>query len=140
MTLFDITQTNIPNRSRPPDDIDPIVWEKQRKTQCNFDTLLQAISLRSQPENITIPVKSKLSNDNPFGKLYSKKELHAWTFNFTVNHTSVFNDGEDDLGFLYNDCQGIPMILSGEEVPILNNFLDTSFELKNIHFVKYENE
>ena len=140
MTLFDITQTNVPNRSRPPDDSDPIVWEKQRKTQCNFDTLLQAISLRSQPENITVPTKSKLSKDHPFGSHYSTKNAHVWTFNFTVNHASVFDDGESALGFLYKDCQGIPMILCGDELPTLNNFLDTTIELKNIHFVKYENE
>ena len=58
-TLFNITKTGITNRrnsSKLGPDKDK-EWEKLRNTQCNFDTLIQVISLRSQPENITDPVQ-----------------------------------------------------------------------------------
>jgi hypothetical protein len=55
-TLFDITKTGILNRARPADDVtDFNLWSDQRASQCNLDTLLQVISLRSQPDNSTIP-------------------------------------------------------------------------------------
>jgi len=38
-TLFDITNTNVLNRSKPVgDDVD--IWKVQRNSQANFDTIL----------------------------------------------------------------------------------------------------
>ena len=54
-TLFDITQTGVLNRSRPVDGQDLDQWVHKRNTQANFDTLLQIISLRSQPEIVSSP-------------------------------------------------------------------------------------
>ena len=62
-TLFDITQTGVLNRSKPAVDMDPEVWIYKRNTQCNFDTILQVISLRSQPEVIDLPVKKMVRFD-----------------------------------------------------------------------------
>ena len=143
-TLFDITQTGVLNRSKPSVDQDMTDWTYKRNTQANFDTILQVISLRSQPESLSIPKKRLIKFDDfeNFGFLFQQIENETypmWEFSFDIQHHSVFNDGISELGALYNDCNGVPMILCGTEWEKLPSFLDTSEELKNIYFtVNYE--
>lgn len=140
-TLFDITKTGNINR-RPPMNGTPEQtksWEKTRNTQTNFDTILQVISLRSQPENITEPVQEILIFDGEsdiFGFLFDSEDTaqSCWSFEFTIPHDKVYYDGINELGNLFNDCDGVPMIKVGTEWDKLPNFLDTTPELKNIHF------
>ena len=138
-TLFDITQTGVLNRSRPAVDQDMSEWTCKRNTQANFDTILQVISLRSQPEIVSMPKRMDIKFDEfeNFGFLFQQleNELYpCWKFSFDIHHHSVFNDGISELGALYNDCSGVPMILCGTEWGKLPSFLDTSEELKNIYF------
>ena len=140
-TLFDISQTNILNRSKIPVNAQLDEWLHKRNTQSNFDTVLQAISLRSQPENITTPTKLliRLDEFQQFGFLFQQEELieyPCWSFEFEIQHSSVFDDGISAFGNLYDDCDGIPMIKCSTEWEMLSNFLDTTPELKNIHFEK----
>lgn len=144
-TLFDIKDTGISNR-RPPADLDPTKveeWNKNRNRQVNLDTILQIVSLRSQPENITT-VYSKIidfNEFNNFGFLFREEEPQQISFfDFSVNHKNVFDNGLDPLGHLFEDCAEVPMIKIGTEWDKLPNFLDTSPELKNIHFEVLENE
>lgn len=145
-TLFDITVTGITNRRNVPvtDTAKQAEWERKRNTQCNFDTILQIISLRSQPENITDSIKTpiRFSEFNKFGFLFDSTEndVNCWNFEFTVNFKSVFDDGISELGSLYNDCDSVPMILVGTEWDKLPSFLDTSPELKNIYFEALPND
>jgi len=135
-TLFDITQTGVLNRHRPP-DTGNTDWFYKRNTQCNFDTILQAINLRSQPEITRIPRKTSIQFDKfaKFGYLYEDEaDVNCWSFEFTVSHGSVFADGISELGALYNDCHNVPMILCGTEWEKLTNKLDTTEELRNIYF------
>lgn len=135
-TLFDITQTGVLNRHKPPEN-ETAEWFHRRNTQCNFDTILQAINLRSQPEITRIPKKTsiKLDTFTNFGYLLEEdEEINSWSFEFTVGHGSVFNDGISELGALYSDCHGIPMILCGTEWDKLTNKLDSTDELRNIYF------
>jgi hypothetical protein len=138
-TLFDITQTGVLNRSRPLDDENYSGWVYKRNTQANFDTILQVINLRSQPEIVDSPKKIDIRFDEfeHFGFLFQQEQdivYPCWTFEFDIQHYSVFDDGESELGALYNDCHNVPMILCGSEWNKLPNFLDTSPELKNIYF------
>lgn len=138
-TLFDITQTGVLNRSKPAVDMDPEVWIYKRNTQCNFDTILQVISLRSQPEVIDFPVKKMVRFDefDKFGFLFEQEENElypVWNFSFTIQHHKVFDDGISELGALYKDCDGVPMILCQTEWSKLPNFLDGSDELRNVYF------
>ena len=144
-TLFDITPTGVVNRNRPVEDEEIAAWLRKRNTQCNFDTVLQAISLRSQPEIIRMPEKTQIRFDEftDFGFLYQQQENElytCWSFDFDIQHASVFNDGVNDLGALYSDCDTVPMIKTDTVWDKLPAFLDTSVELKNIYFkvVKYE--
>lgn len=138
-TLFDITQTGVLNRSKPPADQDMTEWLYKRNTQCNFDTILQAISLRSQPEVLHNPkrLNIKFNEFENFGFLFEQLENETypcWQFNFSIQHPSVFNDGLSELGYLYNDCHNIPMVRCGTEWEKLPNFMDCTPELKNIYF------
>lgn len=140
-TLFDCTQTHVLNRSKPLASDIPEVWMHRRNTQANFDTILQAISLRSQPEIVKIPTKTMITlDDDKFGFLYKgyEEEIPVWTFDFYVQHPSVFNDGVEDLGYLYSDCDGVPMIKCNTEWHRVSNFLDTTPELRNIYFSYHE--
>lgn len=57
-----------------------------------------------------------------------------WTFEFTVAHGSVFNNGVSELGALWGDSHGVPMILVGGELPTLRATLDTGDAHRNIHW------
>lgn len=138
-TLFDVTQTGVINRSRPSSEQEHDAWVYKRNTQCNLDTILQAISLRSQPEIKSIPNKSSIRFDQfeEFGFLFQQEEENTypcWYFDFDIQHPSVFNDGINELGYLYEDCDQVPMILCGTEWSKLPAFLDTTPELRNIFF------
>ena len=129
-TLFDITQTGILNRVNPSND-NLQDWITRRNTQCNFDTILQVISLRSQPEVTNVPVLITDDISDCFGFLYSKDDIKVWKFVFEVQHPAVFENGIVPFGALYRDCEGVPMITDHSLCP---KFLNTQPELKNIHF------
>lgn len=142
-TLFDITQTGVLNRAKPATNIDYDDWVYKRNTQCNFDTILQAISLRAQPEVVKKPKKIDIDflKTGFFGANYTSKNLvPCWTFDFEIYHSSVFDDNINELGHLISDCHGIPMIKCTTQFQGTASFLDTSFEQKNIYFVKYNYE
>jgi hypothetical protein len=141
-TLFDITQTNVLNRHRP--DMNQELRHK-RNTQSNFDTVQQAISLRSQPEIVRIPEKTMIRFDEftEFGFLFTQFEdetYPCWSFDFNIHHPSVFNDGITELGALYSDCDRVPMIRCETEWGHLPSFLDSSDELRNIYFKVLTND
>lgn len=119
------------NRSKPQ-DTDTNDWILRRNTQCNFDTVLQVISLRSQPEVTKIPTKVQMTEDDKpkFGFVYKTEGMNCWKFEFEIQHSSVFGE---DFTSLYRDCERVPMIAcEGQiEMPLL---LDTSVELRNIYF------
>ena len=137
--LFDITNTGVLNRARPGDDQEYDTWLSNRNKQCNFDTILQVISLRSQPEIVDKPKRIDIRFDTSenFGFLYQQQENETypcWTFEFDIQHPSVFHNGISELGALYNDCDQVPMIRCGTEWEKLPSFLDSSPELRNIYF------
>jgi hypothetical protein len=138
-TLFDITVTNVRNRGKPEGDDLLQQWKQKRNTQCNFDTIVQAISLRSQPDILSNPIKSDIRFDEftQFGFLFDQEEdktYPCWTFEFSVHHSSVFYDGINELGSLYKDCNLVPMIKTNSMWDKVSAYLDTSEELKNIYF------
>jgi hypothetical protein len=144
-TLFDITSTNVLSRHRPEVGQDENEWRYKRNTQCNFDTILQAISLRSQPDILSKPVKNQIRFDEftDFGFLFDQQESETypcWSFNFEIHHLSVFDDGISELGALYGDCHGVPMIKCGTEWDKLPVALDSTDELRNIYFKVSTNE
>jgi hypothetical protein len=139
-TLFDITPTGVKNR-RPYDitGTELIDLVKRQQQQSNYDTLLQVISLRSQPESISQVKKSDiLLADTDFGFLYSSDQddgtVNVWSFTFTIQHASVFQNDDSELGSLLNDCEQVPMIANLLESVKLTPQLNVDSDLKNIHF------
>lgn len=139
-TLFDITKTGVLNRARPSGDVtDNNDWYRKRNTQCNFDTILQVISLRAQPDVINDPVMklTDLNKVDYFGYTLKGKNIPVWTFDFEVQHASVFNDGISDLGALYKDCEDVPMLRCDTQWANAGEKLDATSETRNIYFTKY---
>lgn len=135
-TLFNITQTGVLNRSRP-NITDTLDWLEKRNTQCNFDTILQVISLRSQPEVVRIPIKQQLTETiiNKFGYYYNlTPHDYYYFFEFEIQHASVFENGIQQYGALYNDCINVPMIRCKDQHNSLPEMLDITIELRNIYF------
>lgn len=138
-TLFNIKNTGVVSRRIPDNlsDDEKIRHMKARNSQLNFDTVLQVISMRGQPENIS-DVTVEIINFEKFGNfgfLYDAVEdKPCFSFEFTVPFRNVFNDGINELGALLSDCDGVPIIKIDDEYDKFPSFLDVSPELKNIHF------
>lgn len=119
-TLFDITATGITGHYRssrvPFTDtagqqiVDELTWNRARNQQRNWETLTQLISLRTQVYTTT-PVLT----DN------------RWSFEFTIESDSIFDGDPTEL--LKSDCQGVPMLLGGEDL-----MLSTQGPMQNIWF------
>lgn len=144
-TLFDITKTNVTSKKSllGASLEETKQWLNKRNTQANLDTIIQVISLRAQPENLQDPIESFIEVDEThnFGFLYSSEVPQKfWYFDFIVNYGSVFSDGQDDLGALYNDCEDVPMIKTQNSPQNIPAFLDTSPELSNIYFKVLPND
>lgn len=125
-TLFDITFTGITGRFRPSllsfiDRSGCLIdtqekWNYARNQQRNFETLIQLISLRIQPLNLTDPVK----------------RIEHYEFTFDVETTDAFLDNGDELGLLRKDCAGVPMLINldefGKLAPVLSYQTNVWFE------------
>jgi len=135
-TLFDITKTGIGRRQAATIE-DTIKYNKARSQQINFETILQIISMRCQPEQITDPQKTEIiPTEQYWGLLYCdiKSKIPQWEFTFVVEQKEVFFNGIHELGNLYSDADGVPMIIKLEECNKLQAQINISKELKNINF------
>jgi hypothetical protein len=105
-TVFDCTLTGVTGHYRASqvpfaDRSDQTIdnqqhWQRSRNQQRNYETLLQIFGLKTQPLDITTPVKVG----------------NCWEFEFTVESGAVFasTDQTDPLAGLKQDCSGVPMI------------------------------
>ena len=105
-TLFDIQRTDVrgiyrvdfqPFRERQGQWItDRDTWNQARNRQRNFETLVQIISLRTLPENITDPTWDE--------------QRRQWWFGFQVPDPASVAWGADPVGALRYDADRVPMI------------------------------
>jgi hypothetical protein len=137
-TLFDITRTNVSSRRYDNLNVKDSSIFKKRNQQSNYETILQVIGLRCQPENISEPTitKIQLKNSDNWGYIYDsgKTRISVWSFTFMINHSGVFNDGISELGNLHKDCDGVPIITGLDEWDKLKPRLTVSDEQRNIRF------
>lgn len=128
-TLVDITNTGV-TRSRPGND-------HERNQQRNWETLIQVLSLRTQPLEINGPIDSgyELAGDSIFGEMYKGLQT-VWYFSFGVEAQSVFTKGKDIVGLLYDNFAEVPIIQGLDETA---KFMLPIFypygAIKNIHFI-----
>ena len=131
-TLFDITVTGVRNHTNrthlPFDDqagqvvADECAWNRSRNQQRNWETINQILSLRTLPENITVPVPQP----TPRGL--------EWQFEFDVPDVTAVSQGDHDLVLLLRDCESVPMITGLTETAELSPELRTQEPAANIWF------
>ena len=124
-TLVDITKTGVISLYRKEipmfmDDAEQLVrdqstWERSRNQQRNFETIIQTISLRAQPIYLDVPKKATVDLAvHKFGSEFTGDQA-VWSFNFTVEHTAVFDKNDQPLWALNQDMNNIPCIANLRE-------------------------
>jgi hypothetical protein len=95
-------------------------WTRSRNQQRNFESILQIISLRAQPEIVSRPVC-----DNGM-----------WKFEFEVETLGVYSSNEDvdSTDQLLAECNGTPMIVGLDENSNVEPCLVSSGPDQNIWF------
>lgn len=111
-TLFDITETGVKHNFNPGrlpwrDDTGRVIedqetWLLARNQQRNWETMLQLLSLRTQPQDLSGPQEP--SDQDPW-----------WQFEFTVDNIEALRLGEQELGQLEQDCSMVPMLTGLKE-------------------------
>ena len=127
-TLVDITPTGVTTYS-PEQSF-------ERNQQRNWETIMQIISLRTQPNILETTNLTKDINyfNNNFGINY--QGIHkVWYFKFAVDYEDIFLEGSDHYGLLKSDFKITPVVLgltetAHPEQPIFY----TSGPWKNIYF------
>ena len=129
-TLFDCTYTGITGHLRPQHlpfttktglVIDTAQqWNRARNQQRNWESLLQIMSLRTQPMNVVPPTK----------------HTDGWHFAFEVEAEGVLgsNFGSDELAGLVGDCEGVPMVTGLDEAEPVAATLHARGANQNIWF------
>lgn len=129
-TLFDCTYTGvtgnfkagqIPFVDRAGQEVkDVAAWNKSRNQQRNWETIMQLISLNTQPQDIVPP---KFNNG-------------VWQFEFRVESADVFaaNNNSDPLAGLKQNCTGVPMITNLNEADVIDPVLFAVGSDQNIWF------
>jgi hypothetical protein len=112
-TYFDITETGV-NRAykgqRLPTKINgnhiqtADQWNLMRKQQTNFETVIQVLSMRGTPVEISVPV------------------LHngTWSFCFSIDNVAVYGYNMD---LLKQELVGVPMTVGLTEKVELDSYL-----------------
>ena len=101
-SLVDITATGV---TRGDND------SQERNQQRNWETVLQCMGLRTQPQIIKDPASTMLNlevMDNMFGDFY-QGEQRIWTWTWAVESTGVY-DTNKPLGGLLQDFEQVPII------------------------------
>jgi len=96
ITLVDITKSN-PSRT----DTDRI----KQGQQSNYNTLLQTVTLRA---NIESSIDPKYLNGALPTNIGGKAK--HWIWEFETDREAVFQKGNDPIGLLIEDMQGVPII------------------------------
>lgn len=100
-SLVDITATGV---TRGDND------SQERNQQRNWETVLQCMGLRTQPQNIQLPASELVSLKHfEFGDFYTS-EQRVWTWYWTVDSTEVYDLPNKPLGGLLQDFEQVPII------------------------------
>ena len=95
-------------------------WNRARNQHRNYESLIQLISLRTQPMNVTRPQRSD----------------RGWSFEFEVEAEGVLSSSFDsgDLAGLVADCEGVPMVTGLDESEAITATLHAQGTDQNIWF------
>lgn len=106
-TLVDITATGMIRHND----------ELKRNQQRNWETALQCIGLRAQPQLIDLPIckEVEIDEEGVFGEFFLNTKQKVWIFSFGVEPTDVFLLDGDPVGLLDKDFSQVPIICGLEE-------------------------
>ena len=128
VTLVDITATGVVRHTNET--------ELERNQQRNWETVLQVIGLRAQPQLIEGPIVKEFEVDqySGFGEIYYGMHK-VWIFCFGVEYEDVFLHDNDPVGGLDKDFAQVPVICGLNEtarfmLPIFSPY----GAIKNIYF------
>jgi hypothetical protein len=131
-TLVDITDTGV-YRS----DFDQL----RRNQQRNWETVLQILGLRTQPQDMVSAQTSTRVNLSlyKFGKKFTGLQ-NCWQFMFYVEQQDIFGDINNPTNLFAHDFDSIPIIINlTESVKLDLPLFQTNGEFKNIYFEVYSN-
>lgn len=103
-SLVDITATGV-TRSNDPDDL-------MRNQQRNWETVLQCMSLRTQPLHITRPSVEEVdleAYELKFGDFYTGTHK-VWYWEWAVEQSGVYDLPDKPIGGLQKDFEQVPVI------------------------------
>ena len=135
-TLFDITPTGVDNHNRT------VVWPyvtrtglsitnqgdllRARNQQRNFDTIIQVVSMRTQPLNISAVEILEDQDPGAWGFGIIAQPAKVWTFTFEVESAGMWDNLGDQLYWLRSDTQGVPMILNLTETVVTEPWINST--------------
>jgi hypothetical protein len=129
-TLVDITPTGVIR--------DSASQQTQRNQQRNWETVIQCISLLTQPSMLKWDIvdAEKVTDRFDFGEMYQGLQK-VWMFEFSVERPDIFGQQPDPVEYLANCFDEVPVIVGLEESArfILPIFY-TNGAIKNIYFNK----
>ena len=131
-SLVDITATGV-IRGNADNQLD-------RNQQRNWETLLQCIGLRTQPQHIQEPTKSVISDLSllKFGDFYQGQDQAIWTWSWAVEAPEVYDLPNKPMGGLLQDLEQVPIITGLTETA---RFMLPIFyphgSIKNIYIERY---
>lgn len=129
VTLVDITATGVIRSNADK--------ELERNQQRNWETVLQCIGIRAQPQLIEGPIcrEFEIDESTVFGELYYGMQK-VWFFSFGIDHEGAWTLDDDEVYGLEKDFAQVPIICGLEETA---RFMLPIFypygALKNIHFM-----
>jgi hypothetical protein len=126
-SLVDITATGVV-RSVDPDAVD-------RHQQRNWETVIQCMSLRTQPQHIQTPTRIEIELDKlAFGDFYEGTQ-QVWTWQWAVEGKGVYDLPGKPLGGLQQDFEQVPIITGlAETAKFMLPIFYPYGTIKNVYF------
>jgi hypothetical protein len=82
----------------------------ERNQQRNWETVIQCMSLRTQPLNIMSPCSTTVSlKEVEFGDFYTG-EQKVWTWQWAVERQEIYDLPDRPLGAIQQDFEQVPII------------------------------
>ena len=128
-SLVDITATGV---TRGDND------NTERNQQRNWETVLQCIGLRVQPQHIQLPVTATFEDISiaEFGDFYTGTQ-QIWTWSWAVEQEGIYDVGNEPLAGLLKDFEQVPIVTGlAETAKFMLPIFYPYGTIKNIYFTQ----
>lgn len=130
-SLVDITATGVIRSTGQ--------YNLERDQQRNWETVLQCIGLRTQPQHIQGPVTvNEKLEEFRFGEFYSGTQ-RVWMWTWAVEASGIYDLNNESLAGLYKDFEQVPIITGlSESARFMLPIFYPYGAIKNIYFTQLE--